>query len=215
LFVNKAYDQYESTTLLEYYEENLEEDNQDFANIVEEYRDGLLLFDLMDSKIWNASKSDSVGLKKFYESRKSKYVQEETYKVIKASSSKQEVIEKVKVLLEQQKSIEEIKKEINKGDVVLIIFSEDELIKGEQKLPKDFISKKGEISTFKEENYVTLIMVKEILPSRIKSFEEIKGEVINDFQEEMEYKWLNELKNKYKVEVNKKTLKKVKKELSK
>ncbi len=215
LYVDKAYEQHESTTLLEYYEEHLEEDNQDFANIVEEYRDGLLLFDLMDSKIWNASKSDSVGLKKFYEANKNKYLQNETYKVVKASSSKQEVIDRVKKLLKQKKSVEEVKKEMNKGDTVLVIFSEDEFVKGEQGLPENFVAKEGEVSIFEEEKYVTLIMVKEILPSRIKSFEEIKGEVINDFQEDMEQKWLNELKGKYQVEVNKKTLKKVKKELSK
>ncbi len=215
LFLEDAYNQFESTTLLNYYEIHLEEDNQDFANIIAEYRDGLLLFDLMESKIWNTSKTDATGLQKFYESHKNKYSQNETYKILKASSSKQETIDKVRELLEKQKSIAQIKEEVNKEDVVLVIFSEDELVKGESEFPKGFSAEKGSILTSKEENYITLIMVKEILPSRIKSFEEVRGEVINDFQGYIETKWLGELKAKYKVEINKKTLNKVKKELSK
>ncbi|MEW7291288.1 peptidylprolyl isomerase [Aquimarina sp. 2304DJ70-9] len=215
LFVEDAYNQFESATLLSYYEIHLEEDNQDFANIIAEYRDGLLLFDLMESKVWNTSKTDAIGLQKFYESNKNKYSQNETYKILKASSSKQEAIDKVRELLEKQKSIAQIKKEVNIEDTVLVIFSEDELVKGESKFPKGFSAEKGNILTSKEENYITLIMVKEILPSRIKTFEEVRGEVINDFQGYIETKWLSELKTKYKVEINKKTLNKVKKELSK
>ncbi|GAA4276394.1 peptidylprolyl isomerase [Aquimarina mytili] len=215
LFIDEAYKQFESATLLEYYKTHLEEDNQDYANVIQEYRDGLLLFDLMESKIWNASRTDSVGLKQFYESKKNKYAQNETYTVLKASSSKQEIIDKVQKLLGEGKSVDEIKKEINSGDIVLVIFSEEEMIKGEGKFPKGFKAEKGKIFTSEEENYITLIMVKEILPSRIKTFEEIKGEVINDFQEDMERKWLGKLKTKYTVDVNEKILKKVKRELSK
>ncbi|WP_271782864.1 peptidylprolyl isomerase [Aquimarina algiphila] len=214
VFLEEMYDRFESSSLLEYYENHLEEDNPDFASVIGEYRDGLLLFDLMESKIWNVSKTDSVGLKKFYEIQKDKYTQNETYKVVKASSSKPEVITKVEKLLKAQKSIEEIKKEINKDDIVLVIFSEEEFIKGEDTFPKDLSPEKGKIMITEGESFVTLIMIKEILPSRIKTFEEIKGEVINDFQENVEELWLNQLRTKYSVKVNKKILKRAKKELS-
>ncbi|MBG6128834.1 peptidyl-prolyl cis-trans isomerase SurA [Aquimarina sp. EL_43] len=213
-FVEEMYTQFESKTLLRYYEEHLEEDNKDFANVIGEYRDGLLLFDLMESKIWNVSKTDSIGLKKYYETQKDKYTQNEAYKVLKASSSKQEAISKVEKLLKKKKSIKEIKNEVNKGDIALVLFSEEELAKGDAILPKNFSAEKGEIVFLEEENFKTLIMVKEILPSRIKTFEETKGEVINDFQESIENKWLDHLRVKYPVKVNEKTLKKAKKELS-
>ncbi|WP_160112166.1 peptidylprolyl isomerase [Aquimarina sp. AU58] len=213
-FVEEMYTRFESKTLLRYYEEHLEEDNKDFANVIGEYRDGLLLFDLMESKIWNVSKTDSIGLKKYYETQKDKYTQNEAYKVLKASSSKQEAISKVEKLLKKKKSIKEIKNEVNKGDIALVLFSEEELAKGDAILPKNFSAEKGEIVFLEEENFKTLIMVKEILPSRIKTFEETKGEVINDFQESIENKWLDHLRVKYPVKVNEKTLKKAKKELS-
>lgn len=213
-FVEEMYTRFESETLLRYYEEHLEEDNKDFANVIGEYRDGLLLFDLMESKIWNVSKTDSIGLKKYYEAQKDKYTQNESYKVLKASSSKQEAISKVEKLLKKKKSIKEIKNEVNKGDVTLVLFSEEELAKGDAILPKNFSAEKGKIVFLEEENFKTLIMIKEILPSRIKTFEETKGEVINDFQESIENTWLDHLKVKYPVKVNEKTLKKARKELS-
>ncbi|WP_103070326.1 peptidylprolyl isomerase [Aquimarina sediminis] len=213
-FVDEMYTKFESSTLLRYYEEHLEDDNVDYANVIGEYRDGLLLFDLMESKIWNVSKTDSIGLKKYYEAQKNRYTQNETYKVLKASSSKYKVIDKVQKLLEKQISVDEIKKKINKGDTSLVLFSEEELIKGEHALPKDFSGKKGNIVIAEEENLMTLIMVREVLPSRIKTFEETKGEVINDFQESTENKWLKDLKTRYQVKVNEEILKKAKEELS-
>ncbi len=214
IYVDTMYDEYESAQLLGYYEEHLEEDNQDFANVISEYRDGLLLFDLMESKIWNAAKTDSVGLKKFYESRKETYLQEETYKVIKASSSNQELIGKVKTLIGKGKSVEEIKKEVNVSDTDKVLFSEEELIKGEIPITNSFSGEKGQIVSINENDYITLVKVLEVMPARIKTFEETKGKVINDFQEDLEKKWLNELRKKYSVELNKKTLKKIKKDLS-
>ncbi len=212
--VEGMYSQFESATLLQYYEKHLEEDNADFADVVREYRDGLLLFDLMESKIWNASKTDSIGLQQFYEVRKARYAQNESYRVIKVSSAKRDAIDKVKELLKSQIPIEEIKKEVNGNNSASVIFSEEELIKGEDKLPKGFSAEIGKTIIVEEENFITLIMIKEILPSRIKKFEETKGEVINDFQESIESKWLDELRAKYTVKVNKKALKKIKKELS-
>ncbi|GAA4274490.1 peptidylprolyl isomerase [Aquimarina gracilis] len=214
-FIDQMYDKFESSSLLNYYEEHLEEDNQDYANIIGEYRDGLLLFDLMDTEIWNTSKTDSITLRNFYEERKENYYQNETYRVLKASSARRDIINKVKQLLEKGESISEIKKEVNKGDIVLVIFSEEEWVKGVDELPKGFSAKKSELTITEEDNFVTLIMVKEILPSRIRTFEEIKGEIINDFQETRERNWLSELREKYPVKVNQKTLKRVKKELLK
>lgn len=214
IFVDKIYDTYESAELLQYYEEHLEEDNEEFANVITEYRDGLLLFDLMESKIWNAAKNDSVGLKEFYESRKEMYVQGETYKVTKASSSNQKLIDKVKGLLEKGMSTEEIKKEVNISKDDVVIFSEEELVKGEDTDANKLSGEEGLVLEMKEDAYIILIKVHEVIPPRVKTFEETKGKVINDFQENLEKTWLTKLRNKYTVDINKKTLKKIKKELS-
>src|SRR5690606_23954998 len=68
--VSKAYESFLNAQLVQYQENNLENENEDFANIVNEYKDGLLLFDLMETTIWNTAQSDSLELRKFHETRK-------------------------------------------------------------------------------------------------------------------------------------------------
>ena len=58
---------------LETYKDNLEHENLEYKYILKEYKEGLLLFDLMQEKIWNVASSDSINIKEFYQSNKSKY----------------------------------------------------------------------------------------------------------------------------------------------
>lgn len=213
-YIKPMYKAFESQTLLKYYEENLENDNEEFAGIISEYRDGLLLFDLMETKIWNAAKEDSLGIKNFYDERKKEYIQDETYKVVKASSVNEKAIENIKSQLESGKKIEDIKKElVEKGDKT-VIFSDQELVKNVDDITKRFEGTQGQIVVTNDNNYYTLIRVEEIMPARIKTFEETKGKVINDYQDVLESTWMEELRNKYPIKVNKKALKSIKKELT-
>jgi len=214
IYVNKMYDEFEAHKILKYYEEHLEETNEDYANILSEYRDGLLLFDLMETKIWSAAKSDSVQLNSFYESRKEQYKSKETYKILKASSTSDKMIKKVNELLVAGKSLKEVKKEIASPEQEAVIFSEEEISKGEGGLPEGIEIKAGAIGLENKDKYYILIRIKEIIPEKLQELEDVKGKVINDFQAHLEENWLVSLRKKYEVKVKSKTLKKIKKELS-
>ena len=94
-------------------DENLENKYPDFANVVEEYKDGLLLFDLMEKEIWEKSKKDSVGLKVFFDKNSQNYKWKNRLDVAIASSTKKEIVEKAAKMLEDGKSIADIKKALN------------------------------------------------------------------------------------------------------
>ena len=70
----KLYKDFINNNLLEIYKDNLEDENLDFKNILNEYKEGLLLFDLMQEKIWSVANSDTVSIKEFYQLNKTKYV---------------------------------------------------------------------------------------------------------------------------------------------
>lgn len=70
--INKVFDNFVDFEILAYFKENLVNTNLDFANTLKEYEDGLLLFELMQKKIWNMS-SDSIGLINYFEVHKNKY----------------------------------------------------------------------------------------------------------------------------------------------
>ncbi len=71
------YDDFFDSEILEYYKEDLINTEPEYANTLTEYQDGLLLFELMQQKIWNKSSKDSLGLKKFYKDNITKYKSKE------------------------------------------------------------------------------------------------------------------------------------------
>jgi len=80
-------------------------------------------------------------------------------------------------------------------------------------LPKDYKLSVGVSDVYKEGDYYYVILGKEIIPSSMKTFEEAKNKVINDYQEYLESTWVDSLKEEFKCKINKKVLKKVKKQL--
>jgi len=200
--------------LIQFQEENLENENDNFANIVGEYRDGLLLFDLMENKIWNVAITDSVGLKSFYDNNKENYFVDERVDAIVASSAKESEIEKVSEMLKQGKSPDQIKEILNTNDKVGVIFTAGIMERNHQSLPEGFVFKEGISEVYKHDDSFVIVDVKTILPKELKSFDDAKGKIISDYQAYKEETWLTELHNKYKVNVNQKVLNKVKDQIN-
>jgi len=79
--IYELFSQFKDKEILAYYKENLEKTEPEFANTLEEYKDGLLLFELMQQKIWDKSTKDTLGLKKHYSQNIEKYKNKEFLKV--------------------------------------------------------------------------------------------------------------------------------------
>lgn len=214
IILNK-YNAFLNSSLVKYQEDNLENENQDFANIVTEYRDGLLLFDLMESTIWNASKTDSVAISKYYDAHKSNYVLPERIDAVVASSTKQKTLKKVAKLLKQGKTLDEIKAEVNSDSKIEVSFNTGVMESSHQALPETFQFKKGISKVYKHNSAFVIVQVKDILPKSQKSFDEAKGSVISDYQVYKEKTWLKTLKEKYKIVVNQEALENVKSQIKK
>ena len=208
--VSDNYEAFLEESLIAYQEDNLENENEDFAYIVNEYRDGLLLFDLMESTIWNTAKTDSVDIQNFYNSHKEQYALPKRVDAIVATSTKQKTLKKVAKLLHQGMGLDDIKKLVNSNDDVQVVFTTGIMDATHQALPDDFEFKKGISEIYKHNDAYIVAQVKDILPETTKTFDEAKGAVISDYQTYKEEVWIKELSNKYKVVVNPEALKKVK-----
>jgi peptidyl-prolyl cis-trans isomerase SurA len=79
--VFELYEDFKNEEILNYYKENLEKSAPQFATTLQEYKDGLLLFELMQQTIWEKSTKDSLGLKTFFDENVSKYSSNELSKV--------------------------------------------------------------------------------------------------------------------------------------
>lgn len=208
--IQENYKEFIDSSVLKYYEDNLENENQEFSNIVDEYRDGLLLFDLMESKIWNAAKKDSLGLKEFYEKNKENYFLNERVEAQVASTPKENIIKKVSKMLTDEISEDKIKETLNKKGKVNVIFTSGIMDKDHQALPSDIEFKEGLSKIYKHNDSFVVVKVKKILPKEQLSFEDAKGRVITNFQDQKEKSWIQDLHQKYKVVVNNVVLNKIK-----
>ncbi|WP_395045255.1 peptidylprolyl isomerase [Flavobacterium sp.] len=198
-----------------YYNDNLEVEFPEFASVVEEYRDGLLLFDLMEKEIWERSKTDTLGLKNFYETQKDKHKWKTRLDVAIASSTKMDVIKKALAMIKKGISIQDIKTKLNVKDVVDVMITESVLEVGAEALPKGTKEEVGFSEITKQGEYYFVTNVKKVLPEAVKTFEECKGKIVNEYQQYLEKNWVNELKNEFQVNVNQDVFEKVKNKLIK
>lgn len=80
--IYQLFNEFKNQEILAYYKENLEKSEPEFAYVINEYKEGLLLFELMQQKIWNKASKDTIGLKKYFEKNINNY-QTKTLKKIK------------------------------------------------------------------------------------------------------------------------------------
>ncbi|WP_179339433.1 peptidylprolyl isomerase [Winogradskyella ludwigii] len=208
--VEKEFKSFFDKTILQYREDNLELENQDYANILKEYRDGLLLFDLMETEIWNKASKDTLGLETFYNKNKSKYQWTDRVDAVIASSADKSFMKKIGKMMKKGKSEAEIEAKLNKNDEQNVIFTKGIYKVDDPTLPSNFQAKKGISDTYKHNESFHVINVLEVLPAGQKSLDEAKGNVINDYQTEIEANWINDLYSRYKIEVNQDVLSAIK-----
>ena len=204
-----------SSNLNSYYDENLENEFSEFRFVMDEYKEGLLLFDLMEKEIWQRASTDTLGLEAFYQQNKDKYKWNERIDAVVASSVKRDFVEQTKKYFEQGKSVEFIKNELNKDAIVNIMIDESYHEEGSNGIPKEYKLKKGVSEVYKQGDYYYVILGKEIIPSSQKTLDEARGRVVSDYQQYLEETWLDSLKKEFSYKVNDKTFKKVKKQLKK
>ncbi len=207
------YDELETNELKEYFRDQLEIENEEYAAILGEYRDGLLIFDVMDKNNWSKAKNDTIGLQNFYNKSKENYRWKKRLDVDIFSATSQIYAQRVQKMIQEGMAPEDIKTELNPDGSVNVLLTQGVFEIGEKELPENLDIKKGVSSVYPSNDSFTVVNVKEILPESIKDLEDVKGRVISNYQNELETTWMNELHAKYKVEVNSKTLRKLKRRL--
>jgi peptidyl-prolyl cis-trans isomerase SurA len=208
VIVKKQYASFLERSVFKYKEENLENENQEFAHILDEYREGLLLFDLMQDKIWEGAKNDSIGLQEFYNSNKQNYIWPDRIEGSVARSTDVKFVKKVRKYWAKNQSNQTINEVLNK-DQQNVIFSNGELELGHPTLPKGIEFKTGLSKVIEENSNFYVVNITAVKPTSPKTFEEAKGQLVADYQIELESRWINELRDKFKVNINQDVLAKV------
>ena len=207
------YVKFKNETLKNYFKERLEVENTEYATIINDYRNGLLVYDVMNKNIWQIAKTDSTGLKNYYEKTKSNYNWKKRLDVDIYSSSDEITTKQVQTLLMRGKESATIKKQINSEGKINVITVSDVFEIDQSELPEDLIPEKGVSDIKLNDGFYVVVNIKEVIEPNLKEFDEVRGTVISNFQTEIEEKWMQSLRDKYEVKINNKSLKKLKKKL--
>jgi peptidyl-prolyl cis-trans isomerase SurA len=211
--VDKLYGNFLEEKLSSIYNDNLENEFPEFKNVMEEYRDGLLLFDLMEKEIWEKSKTDTIGLKKFYDLNKGKYNWKARLDMMVCSSTSEEIIKKAQKMLKENQKLEDIKSTLNTKDVINVMTSSGIFEEGNNNIPKGTKLEVGVSNITKNGEYYFVTKVNKLLQPGTKSLEDCKGKAINDYQQYLEENWVGNLKKEYTVKVNNDIFEKIKAEV--
>ena len=205
----KNYTDFIDDKITDYYKNNLEFENKEFAATLQEYRDGLLLFDLLQNKIWTKAEKDTIGLQNFFEKNAAKYNWKKRVVADIASCTKKDKAELVQKYMSKGKTVEQIKELVNEGATVHVLFHSGRYEINSNKLPNNFVVQKG-VNVYKEDdNHFAVVNVSEVLKSAPKELKDVKGKVISNYQDHLEKQWIKKLRAKYDVKINKKVLKKL------
>jgi len=204
----EAYTLFKEDKVKEHYIKELPTKFPAFKHTLKEYEEGLLLFDLMQKRIWDKAEKDSVGLADFFEKNKAKYQWKERVNAVVVTCDKEANAKEAQSLLKAGKTTEEIEAKLTKKS--LIDIKEGMFEKENSLFPKDFTFDKGVSNLLKDENQFVVIQIIETLAPSPKKLIETRGKVISDYQDFLEKQWIKNLKNKYSVKINKRTLKKLK-----
>jgi peptidyl-prolyl cis-trans isomerase SurA len=207
--LEKAYDAFTQAKLIAYEKTQLESKYPEFKMLSREYYEGILLFDLTEKRVWKKSVTDSVGLERYYEANKNKFLWDTRYRAILVDAASSKLAKKARKMLKKGKSIEEIEAKLNK-DSELNVKLESGLFETKEKdLLKENDLEVGLSDIVEKNERFYLAQVNEIMQPSPKTLEEARGLIISEFQNYLEQEWINDLKTQYKINLNKEVLEEV------
>ena len=201
--INKSLKNFINFQLIDYEKSQLEIKYPEFKALVKEYRDGILLFEISDQKIWSKAIKDTSGLREFYELNSDKWAWPLRANVEIFSSSKKEILEESYILKKEDKiSSDSIVKTANTSSPLNLSFENDILPFEGNEVLSNFDTKPG-ISDIKLiDNKYTFLVIKELIQPAPKKLKEAEGLIVSEFQEYLESQWLKEMQQKHKIDVN-------------
>ena len=208
---DQLYIEFLNLSLLSFEESQLENKYPEFKNLLKEYKEGILLFDITNNNVWKKAVEDSAGLSNYFNENLSDYKWKERLDVSIFTCLNYNVSYKVRNQLYKLKrglikDIDVLNK-INSSSPLNVQLVSGQFSKNENNIVDQIVWKKGISKSVKnDDGSYTVVFVHDILNARAKNLNETKGKVISDYQKFLDLTWIKILRAKYKVDLNKNLL---------
>lgn len=206
VYMRLLYNNFVDDTIISYEEEHLEDKYIDYKMLVKEYKEGILLFELMENEVWNRAVQDTTGLKQYYEENLNKYMWGQRVRAFIYNSDNETVLAEIEQLINSGDSIYLSKKDLEKkynSKTALTLQVEEGLYEKGDHPVIDKVKWEEGIQRVSWNGRHNLVLIREVLSASAKKLNEIRGMVISDYQNQLEKQWVEQLKKKYAVKVNK------------
>lgn len=203
LLINDAYKTYIKEQLLAYEEAQLESKYPQFRALMNEYHDGVLLYEVMNDRVWNKAIKDTTGLKQFFENNRDKFVWGKRIDADVYECDSKEIAKKVSELLKNDTiTPSQIMSKVNEKSALNVKIKSNKFELENTAFLKNQSFENGVNSVYEFDGKYYIVKVKETIAPGQKELNETKGAVTAAYQQYLETSWLGELANKYTINVN-------------
>ncbi len=206
-FINRQYNDWQNEQILADEKSRLKEKHPEYRALLQEYHDGILLYEIMKDKVWDRAIKDTSGLEAYFNKRQDRYQWPERYQATIFSANDQAKLDTALALYKSDTiDLRGILTIVNKESQLNLSGESGKFIPERHPLLKGLSLKNGVNGPFKKEDKHHLIIVEEVLEPSTKSLQEARGQVIQDYQNFLEKTWIKELRKKHTIEVNEEVL---------
>ena len=202
-------------------EEMMDQKSDEFAAkdmelkyLIREYHDGLLLYEIKNMNVWDKGAKDEEGLARYFKKHKKNYAWDEPrYKGMAYHVKDVADIKAVKDCVKKldfDKWADKLRTTFNADSVIRIRVEKGIFKKGDNALVDSLVFKKDTTVT-KVKDYPYDAVYGKILKKGPESYQDVRGQVVSDYQEQLEKEWIAQLRRKYTFKVNEEVLKTVNK----
>lgn len=191
--ISSLYLEFERKSIIAYEDSIAPVKYPEYGLLRHEYEDGLLLFEIMQQKVWNKAIEDSVGAKQYYESHLNQYTSDRRASVKVVSSQNQSILQKLMGAPNMGGRIEALIKEVltdEEQSLLKIVKRTIQVSEISKFAPTEL--KSG--SWIENSNGSEYYFIENIIPAGYFSYDEIKGQVLSDYQDFLEQEWIKSLR---------------------
>jgi len=199
--------------LLAYEDTQIEKKYDDFRFLMNEYHDGILLFEVSNNEVWEKASKDTEGLDKYFKAHKADYTWKEPHYKGRVIWCKDKATLKAAQLIVKKSPRDSIDKYLRSrlNDSIQYVKIENGLyVKGENKVIDNLVFKTAE-KLVPSKEYPYVFVAGKMLKNTPEDYTDVRGLVTADYQEYLEKEWITTLRAKYPVTVDQNILKTVKK----
>lgn len=208
-YFEQQYNNFVDGIILALQEEKISREHPEYGYLVNEYYEGILLFDIMEKEVWNKASADSAGQHAYFNQHQGDYkATEDRARAVFYSATTNDFVETLHPLLlagDDQK--------IRDGATAAKVKVESGYYKKADKALFSKIPWSVGVHRVENNGMYYLAWLKQLLPPGVMSFEEARPAVISDYQNFLEKQWVEQLKKKFPLKLNAKGRKYVEEKL--